>query len=253
MRIVIDMGHTPTSPGASGYLDELTEDRRIGPLIIAELQRRGHEVYDSTAPDWMPYPDEVNHRVAYTNNLGDVDLFVSLHLNAGGGHGPEVLHYAYDNTGGLYASMISENVAKALNLPDRGAKPNDWVGVICNTNPTAILIEFCFVDNYDDAVAWWAADINEVVKAVCDGIECKQYEPSPAPAPAPEPEPTPEPEPQPEPEPRPEPLPDDMFAELAKIRSLLASIDDAVKHVQPVDYDLLAKHVADEIKARMAE
>lgn len=69
MRIVIDMGHTPTSPGAGYYLDELDCDRATGKRVIAELERRGHTVYNSTAPDWMAYPDEVNYRCNYTNGL----------------------------------------------------------------------------------------------------------------------------------------------------------------------------------------
>ena len=192
MRIVIDMGHTPTSPGASGYLDELTCDRQAGPRIIEELQRRGHTVYNSTPDDWVAYPDEVNQRCYYTNSLSNIDLFCSLHLNAGGGHGTEVLYYAGDSTGQQYAARISANVAKALKLPDRGAKANDWVGVICNTNPTAVLIEFCFVDNWDDCQAWWACPWDDLVAAVCDGIEGKAWNGM---APAPQPQPQPEPQP----------------------------------------------------------
>lgn len=192
MRICIDMGHTPTSPGASGHIDELYCDREAGKRIIAELERRGHVVYNSTPPDWMAYPEEVNYRCNYTNQLSGIDLFVSLHLNAGGGHGTEVLYYAGDWTGQQYAALISANVARALKLPDRGAKANDWVGVICNTNPTAVLIEFCFVDNWDDCQAWWACPWDDLVAAVCDGIEGKAWNGM---APAPQPQPQPEPQP----------------------------------------------------------
>ena len=197
MRIVIDMGHTPTSPGASGHIDELYCDREAGKRIIAELERRGHVVFNSTPPDWMAYPDEVNQRCSYTNSLWGIDLFVSLHLNAGGGHGTEVLYYAGDWKGHQYAARISANVAKALKLPDRGPKPNDWVGVICNTNPTAVLIEFCFVDTWDDAHAWWAGPWDDLVAAVCDGIEGKEWNGSQA-APQPAPQPAPRPAPQPQ-------------------------------------------------------
>lgn len=190
MRIVIDMGHTPTSPGASGHIDELYCDREAGKRIIAELEKRGHTVYNSTPPDWMAYPDEVNSRCNYTNSLWGIDLFCSLHLNAGGGHGTEVLYYAGDSTGQQYAARISANVAKALGLPDRGAKANDWVGVICNTNPTAVLIEFCFVDNWDDCQAWWACPWDNLVSAVCDGIEGKAWNGT---APKPQPQPQPQP------------------------------------------------------------
>ena len=193
MRIVIDMGHTPTSPGASGYLDELTCDREAGKRIIAELKRRGHTVYNSTPPDNVSYPNEINQRCSYTNSLSNIDLFVSLHLNAGGGYGTEVLYYYADTTGKKYATQLSKNVSKALDIKNRGTKSNDWVGVICNTNPTSVLIEFCFVDSKGDADAWHACPWDDLVSAVCDGIEMKDWT---KPAPKPEPTPTPEPEPE---------------------------------------------------------
>ena len=124
----------------------------------------------------MAYPQEVNERCAYANSLSNIDLFVSLHLNAGGGYGTEVLYYDGDSTGEWYARRISDNVARALDITDRGAKPNDWVGVIVNTNPTAVLIEFCFVDSWDDAQAWWACPWDDLVNAVCDGIEGRKWE-----------------------------------------------------------------------------
>lgn len=197
MRIVIDMGHTPTSPGASGYLDELSCDREIGWRVIQELERRGHTVYNSTPPDWMAYPQEVNERCYYTNSLGDIDLFVSLHLNAGGGHGTEVLYFAGDDTGWYYADKISRNVANCFGVTNRGAKPNDWVGVICNTNPTAVLIEYLFVDSWDDKLAWDATSWDAIIGATCDGIEGKDWSGD-----APQPQPQPQPEPQPQPAPK---------------------------------------------------
>lgn len=171
MRIIIDMGHTPTSPGASGYLDELTCDREAGKRIIAELERRGHTVYDSTPADWVSYPQEVNDRCSFANSLSNIDLFCSLHLNAGGGHGAEVLYYSGDANGREYASALSANVANALGIVNRGAKPNDWVGVVCSVHHTSVLIEFCFVDSWDDAQAWYACPWERLVNAVCDAIE----------------------------------------------------------------------------------
>jgi len=171
MRIVIDMGHTPTSPGASKYLDELTCDRDAGWRIIEELERRGHTVYNSTPSDTVSYPQEINERIAYANSLSNIDLFCSLHLNAGGGSGTEVLYYTGDATGRGFASIISANVAKALDITNRGAKANDWVGVICNVRHTAVLIEFCFVDSWSDTEAWHNCSWDDLVNAVCDGIE----------------------------------------------------------------------------------
>ena len=170
MNICIDMGHTPTSPGASGLLDELECDRALGQRVIDELKARGHAVYNSTPDDGIAYPDEVNQRVAYVN-ARDIDVLVSIHLNAGGGTGTEVLYYEGDDTGYTYASRISANLAAALGLPDRGAKGNNWVGVVCNTNATAVLIEVCFVDREEDYAAWNNCSWNDMVMAICNGID----------------------------------------------------------------------------------
>lgn len=51
------------------------------------MQRRGHTVTDTTAPDWMGYLNEIGHRVATINGSGS-EPFASIHLNAGGGQAP---------------------------------------------------------------------------------------------------------------------------------------------------------------------
>ena len=176
MRICVDMGHTPASPGASGYIDELEKDRVLGHLVIEELRRRGHEVYNSTPDDGMEYPHEVDWRVEYDRVNGPFDLFFSIHFNAGGGTGTEALYFKGDGTGLAHAERISGNVARCLGIRDRGPKPNDWVGVIANTYSTAVLLEVCFVDSWDDCMAWYDTPNEEIVSAICDGIEGKRWE-----------------------------------------------------------------------------
>lgn len=177
MRICIDMGHTPKSPGAGGQFDELTEDREVGKRVIAELERRGHTVYNSTAPDYLGGDDEIDSRWMYANTL-DIDLFCSIHFNAAGNgaHGTEVLYYAGDSHGREIAARMSANVAAALGTYDRGAKANDWVGVICKTNATAVLLETCFCDSEEDAALYWACPWDRLINAICDGIEGNESE-----------------------------------------------------------------------------
>ena len=170
MKICVDMGHTPASTGAIYYLNELNEDRELGKRVIEELKRRGHTVYNSTPADSVGGDAEIDQRVAYANSK-DIDLFVSIHYNAGGGSGTEVLYFQGDTTGKEYAKRISERLSKALGLPNRGAKANNWVGVICNTYATAVLIEVCFVDRIEDRDAYYKTSWNDMVKAICDGID----------------------------------------------------------------------------------
>lgn len=166
MRVCVDMGHTPTSPGASGYLDELTEDRRIGSEVVRLLEGAGVEVVDTTAPDWYAYPEGIGYRVAKANGSG-ADRFVSIHLNAGGGTGSEVLYYPGDAAGEELASRMSAAVAGVLGIADRGAKPRGAdIGVIRDTTMTAVLVEVCFVDNSTDAEAYRAANVEDIARAI---------------------------------------------------------------------------------------
>lgn len=41
-------GHNKIVPGAKGYLDELTEDRKITEGVLSLLKKQGHTVYNCT-------------------------------------------------------------------------------------------------------------------------------------------------------------------------------------------------------------
>lgn len=163
----VDMGHCPKSTGANGYLNELTEDRKIGAALIKELQARGHKVIDVTPADsageWL------TGRANRANAAG-VDFFVSIHLNAGGGTGTEVL--TTSNSGAkAIAARTSATVAKALGLRDRGRKDRNNVTVIKATKMPAMLVEVCFVDTKKDAEAYWKLGAEGVALAIANGID----------------------------------------------------------------------------------
>lgn len=162
----IDMGHCPKSTGANGYLNELTEDRKIGKALMAELKARGHKVIDVTpddsASEWL------TGRANRANAAG-ADFFVSIHLNAGGGTGTEVL--TTTNSGAkTEAARVSATLAKALGLRDRGRKNRDNVTVIKKTKMPAMLVEVCFVDTKQDAEAYWKLGAEGVALAIANGL-----------------------------------------------------------------------------------
>lgn len=186
MKIALNAGHTPTSPGASDLLDEVGCNRPLRNNTANELRERGHSVYDCTAPDDMEYPSELNEQCRLANISG-ADIAVSLHLNAGGGTGPEVLYWRDDAEGEALAAMISANLAAALGLPDRGPKSRDNLGFLNNTDMTAVIVEACFVDRSEDRDAWHRTSWHDIACAIADGIEGKAWtksEPSPAPEPS---------------------------------------------------------------------
>ena len=162
----VDMGHCPKSTGANGYLNELTEDRKIGKALMAELKARGHKVIDVTpddsASEWL------TGRANRANAAG-ADFFVSIHLNAGGGTGTEVL--TTTNSGAkTEAARVSATLAKALGLRDRGRKNRDNVTVIKKTKMPAMLVEVCFVDTKQDAEAYWKLGAEGVALAIANGL-----------------------------------------------------------------------------------
>lgn len=165
MKIAVDMGHCPKSTGASGYLNEMAEDRRIGAALIAELEARGHSVVDVTPGD--SEAESLSGRARKANNAG-CGFFVSIHLNAGGGTGTEV--YTTSNSGAKsQAAATSAAVASVLGLKNRGHKTANFT-VLVKTSMPAMLVETCFVDTSLDAEAYRACTPEKIAAAIADGI-----------------------------------------------------------------------------------
>lgn len=179
MIIAVDMGHTRVSPGASGYLDELTEDRKIGAALISELEARGHAVVNVTPAD--DSAEWLTGRAKRANAAG-ADRFVSVHLNAGGGSGTEVYTTASSSMK-AEAAKISANVAACLGLPNRGRKDAAFT-VLVKTTMGACLVEVCFVDRQADADAYRATTPEAIAKAIADGIDGKSSGGAPVETPA---------------------------------------------------------------------
>lgn len=169
MKINVNGGHTPTAPGASGYLDELACDRAIKNELIRILRERGHDVSDSTSPDDKGANADLSYQ-ASTANASGAELAVSIHLNAGGGTGTEVWYYPGSAEGANYASAVSSRVASALGLRDRGPKSSDGLYWLRSTSMTAILVEVCFVDTWADKVAYDAIGATGVATAIANAI-----------------------------------------------------------------------------------
>lgn len=165
MKIAVDCGHCPKSTGASGYLDELTEDRKIGKALVDELKARGHKVIDVTPAD--SEAESFSGRARRANNAA-ADFFVSIHLNAGGGTGTEV--YTTSTSGAKNeAKRTSAAVAEVLGLKNRGHKTANYT-VLVKTDMPAMLVEVCFVDTSKDAEAYRATTPGKIAAAIADGI-----------------------------------------------------------------------------------
>ena len=85
-------GHSLICRGASGYLDEVNEDRKVKNKVIALLEAEGHTVYDCTDNDSRTQGGNLSNIVKECTKHY-VNLDISIHLNAGGGTGCEVENY----------------------------------------------------------------------------------------------------------------------------------------------------------------
>lgn len=166
MRINVHGGHSLKCRGASGYLDEVNEDRKVKNRVIELLRANGHTVYDCT--DDNSTSQNANLKAIVNKcNSHSVDLDVSIHLNAGGGTGTEVYVYSNSSKAKDEATRIAEKISNTLGIRNRGVKTSTKLYVLRKTNSPALLIECCFVDNATDKAHW---NVEKCAKAIVEGI-----------------------------------------------------------------------------------
>lgn len=161
-------GHNKKVPGASGYLDEVTEDRKVKDAVIKYLRAAGHTVYDCTDDAGTTQSKNLANIVAKCNAHSGITLDISIHLNAGGGNGDEVLYTS--SKGKAFAEKVSAAVANALKIRNRGAKKRDNLYVLNHTTAPAILVECCFVDSKTDKSKW---NVDKCAKAIVEAVTGK--------------------------------------------------------------------------------
>lgn len=174
MKIGVNCGHTVSRQpgcGAVGYLDESVETRKVGKELMALLRAAGHTVYDCTNDYAKSVNDNLNQIVAMANKQS-LDLFVSIHFNAGGGQGTEVWTYG----GKQHAEAVKIcNHMNQLGFKNRGVKDGSKLAVVRKSNAKAILIEVCFVDTQSDAALYQKVGHAAVAKALYKAITGQEY------------------------------------------------------------------------------
>ena len=184
MKIAIDKGHclcgfdTSADGRSVGGFSESEYDRVLGNKIIDLLRANGHEVVDVTVDNGNQFSNMYGSLSARTSkaNANGVDLYISIHFNAGGGRGTEVYlaprsYYGSDssyNTNLGYASRVQQKMV-SLGFTNRGVKTEEFY-VLVNTNAHAILIETCFCDSAADKQLYDSLGVDKVAKAIVEGI-----------------------------------------------------------------------------------
>lgn len=113
------------------------------------------------------------------SNMDNYDLHLALHSNAASGErsglvrGSDVFYYPTSTNGKRFADIVVYNLKAIYPLPDLvKAVPTTTIGEVSLTKAPAVLIEFAFHDNEDDA-NWIRDNIGLIARNVA--LSLTQY------------------------------------------------------------------------------
>lgn len=163
----INDGHTlkGIGSGAVGRINESENTRKVGNELRAILKREGQGVYNCTVDKANSVSESLELVVSQANRK-ELDWFISIHFNAGGGEGVEV--YTYEGRQYQDAIDVCKNIA-ALGFKNRGVKKGTGLYVIRKTKAKSMLVEVCFVDT-KDADKYLKVGYKAIAKAIAEGI-----------------------------------------------------------------------------------
>ena len=170
MKIAVRGGHVPKFTGASKFIDELTEDRKVKNSVIMYLGQLGCDVLDVTPPDnTNSLHNDLSYGVNKANNWG-ADLFVSIHFNKAydiynGCLGSEVCVYSKFDI----AQRVVNELSK-LGFKNRGQKVRNNLYELNHTKMKAMIIEVCFVEATGDVVLYKELGYNLIGKTIAQAI-----------------------------------------------------------------------------------
>ena len=163
--IGIDIGHNVNfDGGAVGIRKEDELNKLVGEVLIEKFRAIGIKVINCTPKSANSIYDSLNQRCIVAN-VGNVDFFISIHHNAGGGEGAEVLCYGSGIAKEVGKSILNE--LSKIGLKNRGVKYRKDLFVLKETKMKAILVECAFCDSGKDMSDY---DYCKIANAIFNGI-----------------------------------------------------------------------------------
>jgi N-acetylmuramoyl-L-alanine amidase len=169
MKLVISSGHGKYVRGASGYLDEVDEARKVVDTVADMLHEARSDFEVTTFHDNVSTSQNENlTRIVDFHNAKTRDLDVSVHFNAyqttSKPMGTECLYVTQANL----ASVVAEKIAD-VGFLNRGAKKRTDLYFLNNTEMPSVLVEVCFVDSSVDADIY-NSNFENVCRALAEGL-----------------------------------------------------------------------------------
>ena len=158
-NICISSGHSDKCQGAIGPspwgLNEVAEAKKTMAAIADELRARGVHVETFSDTTSTTQDQNLQKICNWHNGRPSHQLDISVHFNSTDPQptkavGVEVFYYSQSEL----ADDLSEAIATALSLPDRGGKDGTGLYFLSHTNAPAVLLEICFVNSHPDVDAY---------------------------------------------------------------------------------------------------
>jgi N-acetylmuramoyl-L-alanine amidase len=167
MKICISSGHGARIEGAVGYIREHEEAVRVVNKVAEFLRARAVEVETFEDKTSTSQDQNLATLVSWHNASarGRHEYDISVHFNAHHTTSSPMGTETYYGSPYTMAVDVSEAIASAGELINRGAKSGSGLYFIKHTFAPALLLEICFVDSQAD-VSLYEANFD----AICDAI-----------------------------------------------------------------------------------
>jgi len=171
-------GHNTKFQGASDYVNEVTENRKIISQLSKLLRADGDFNYTEVTPDTSSSAiQDLKYSINIANSM-KVDLYFSIHINSTpkkgykGAIGSEC--WIYPNNENKISGLVGREVLKelaSLGFINRGIKSSDEFTELSNTNMPAVIIECFFCNSKADTDLYHKVGPKAIAYAIYLGIK----------------------------------------------------------------------------------
>jgi len=170
MKIGLRAGHSDNCEGAVGIVNEHDQMKLYYAAVKAAFEANGHIIIDCNSNGSNANAElSEGANIANSNN---VDLFVSLHMNAsdGQGHGVEAWVSSTSSKAYNYADNLCTNFS-VLGFTNRCVKTSTNLYEMNHVAAPNIIFEICFCDSQTDIDIYNKYSWDQLAYAFCSAID----------------------------------------------------------------------------------